>query len=357
MHRALKFIVIIVVLGVSGCSSEDEKPVRSYRMGMQNSAPRFDDFDLIIQSLMMWSERADAAMITTEVPWEELLNGTDPVDYVVDNYVGLVDFYRSKNFKLWIYIDPQNGLDRTSDAVELQAVNKSIADADIQEIYRRFTFVMDSILRPEHLGLALETNLIRDAASPAIYNGVKKAANDAAAEIRAYDAGVKLSISVQVDHAWGNLVGGSYQGVAQDFTDFPFMEELGLSSYPYFGFDSPDEIPINYYERIIEGKNIPVFVAEGGWSSASVTTPEISFVSSPELQAAYVNHHAKLLNRVQAIALFQLTFTDIDLESLPPDAPENIVYFTFLGLVDEQLEPKAALSAWDKLFEIPLREN
>lgn len=357
MHRALNFIVIIVVLGVAGCSSADEKPVRSYRMGMQSSGPRYGDFDLAFQSLMIWTERADAAMITTEVPWEELINGTDPVDYVVDNYIGLVDFYRDKNFKLWIYIDPQNGLDRTSDALELQTANKSIADADMQVLYRRFAFVMDSILHPEHLGLALETNLIRDAASAAIYNGVKKAANDAAAEIRAYDADVKLSISVQVDHAWGKLVGGNYQGVAQDFTDFPFIEELGLSSYPYFGFDTPDEIPVNYYERIIEGKNIPVFVSEGGWNSASVTTPEISFVSSPELQAAYINHHAKLLNRVQAIALFQLLFTDIDLESLPPDTPDNIDYFSFLGLVDEQLEPKAALSAWDKLFEIPLREK
>lgn len=357
MNKVIKFIGIIVFLVTAGCSSENEKPVRSYRMGMQNSAPRFDNFDLFIQSLNIWTERADAAMITTEVPWEELLNGTDPIDYVVNNYDGLVDFYRNKNFKLWIYIDPQNGLDRASDALELQAVNKSIADADIQEIYRRFTFVMDSILHPDHLGLALETNLIRDAASSAIYNGVKKAANDAAAEIRAHDAAVKLSISVQVDYAWGKLGGGNYLGVGQDFTDFPFIEELGLSSYPYFGFDTPDEIPVNYYERIIEEKNIPVFISEGGWTSASVTTPDRSFVSSPELQEAYIKHHAKLLNRVQAIALFQLTFTDIDLEGLPPDVPDNIGYFAFLGLVDKQLEPKAALSAWDEQFEIPLREN
>lgn len=357
MRSALSFSIVILILGFTGCSSENEKPVRTYRMGMQNSAPRFDDVDLFIQSLNIWTVRADAAMITTEVPWEELLSGTDPVDYVIDNYLDLVNFYRVKNFKLWVYIDPQNGLDRTSDAVELQNVNKSIADADMQQYYRRFTFVMDSILRPEHLGLALETNLIRDAASSAIYNGVKKAANDAAAEIRAYDADVNLSISIQVDHAWGKLVGGSYQGVAQDFTDFPFLDELGLSSYPYLGFDTPNEIPLDYYERIIEGNKIPVFVSEGGWSSASLTTPERSFVSSPEAQASYIEHQGKLLNRVKAIALFQLVFTDIDLESLPPDAPANIVYFTFIGLVDEQFNPKPALAAWDKLFEIPLREK
>lgn len=357
MRKANSLIVLILVLCFAGCSKENEEPFRTYRMGFQNSAPRFDDINLFVQSLNIWTERADAAMITTEVPWEELLAGTDPVDYVVDNYVGLVDYYRDENFELWVYIDPQNGLDRTSDAVELVDAGKSIADADMQVLYRRFAFVMDSLLNPEHLGLALETNLIRDAAPASIYNGVKQAANDAAEEIRAYDAEVKLSISVQADHAWGKLGGGTYQGVEQDFTDFSFIEELGLSSYPYFGFDSPDEIPENYYSKIIEGKNIPVFVSEGGWSSASVTTPDRSFVSTPQIQEDYITKHGKLLDHVQATAVFQLVFTDIDVESLPPDVPENLGYFVFLGLVDETFTPKPALSAWDNLFEIPLKEN
>lgn len=356
--RAKIQILFFCSLTLAACSSDDSKPpTRSYRMGFQNSAPRFDDFDLFIQSLLMWSERADAAMITTEVPWEELLTGTDPVDYVVDNYVGLVNYYRDENFKLWVYIDPQNGLDRTADAVALVDAGKSIADTEMQALYRRFVFVMDSVLNPEHLGLALETNLIRDAASTSIYNGVKQAANEVAEEIRAYDADVKLSISVQVDHAWGKLAGGTYQGVAQDFTDFPFIEELGLSSYPYFAYNSPDELPLNYYSKIIEDNTLPVFVSEGGWSSASVTTPERTFVSSPQLQANYITMHGKLLDHVQATAVFQLAFTDIDIESLPPDVPDNIGYFVFLGLVDETFTPKPALSAWDKLFEVPLKEN
>jgi hypothetical protein len=91
-------------------------------------------------------------------------------------------------------------LDRTTDAVDLQQANKSIADADMQLLYKKFVLAMDSVLNPEHLGLALETNLIRDAAPAAIYTGVKTAAN-AAAAVRARNATVPLSISVQVDHA------------------------------------------------------------------------------------------------------------------------------------------------------------
>jgi hypothetical protein len=320
-------------------------------MGFANSAPRFDDFDLIIQTLNMWSTRADAAIVNTEVPWDSLYAGVPVVDYVVRHYSGLVSFYRSKQFELWVYIDPQNGLDRAADAEALQLLGKSIADADVQALYRRFVVVMDSVLQPEHLGLALETNLIRTAAPPANYQGVKKAANDVAAELFAKGTSAKLSVSVQVDVAWG-YGSGTYEGIGQDLADFPFLEELGLSSYPYFAIDDPSQLPANYYSRLAEDADLPVFVSESGWTSGSVTTPTISFTSTPQVQEQYIRHQKLLLDETKAIAWFQLTFTDIDITSLPPPVPENLGYFIYLGMVDITLQAKPALAAWDDIFEL-----
>jgi hypothetical protein len=325
-------------------------------MGFANSAPRFDDINLVLQSLNLWSTRADAAIINTEVPWDEMLAGTNPVPYVVDNYSALSQFYKSKGMKLWVYVDPQNGLDRTSDAVALVAKGRSISEDEVQTLYRRFVIVMDSVLRPDHVGLALETNLIRDAAPPAIYEGVKKAAYEAFIELKQRGSLAKLSVSVQVDHAWGKLGSGVYQGIVQDLADFSFVEELGLSSYPYFGWTNPEQIPTNYYSKLVAGTNLPVFVSEGGWSSVSVTTPSASFVSSPQIQEQYIRHHRKLLDEAQAIALFQLVFTDIDAASLPPNVPDNIGYFLSLGMVDISLQPKPALSAWDEMFNTALTQ-
>ena len=349
-------LFISFFLTLVSCGSETQVPIgRTYRMGFANSAPRFDDINLVLQSLNLWSTRADVAIINTEVPWDEMFAGTNPATYVVNNYSGLAEFYKSKNMKLWVYVDPQNGLDRTADAVELVAMGKSIAEEDVQAIYRRFVVVMDSILHPDHLGLALETNLIRDAASPAIYLGVKKAVNDVVAELTQRSSLAKRSVSVQVDHAWGKLGSGNYQGIAQDLIDFPFVEELGLSSYPYFGWSNPEEIPTNYYSKLVTGTNLPVFVSEGGWSSASVTTATTSFVSSPQIQEQYVRHHRKLLDEAHAIAVFQLVFTDIDESSLPPNVPDNIGYFLSLGMVDTNLQPKPALAAWDEVFSLKLK--
>jgi hypothetical protein len=340
---------LIVVFISTSCDHKKETEnltSRTYRMGFQNSAPR-PDFNLVMQSLDLWIPRSDAAIITTEVPWDSLYAGVSPKNYVLNNYKGLVDYYRTKNLKLWVYIDPANGMDRTSDATALVTRSKSIAQTDVQLLYRRFALVMDSILKPDHLGLALETNLIRSASSSAIYQGVIKAANDAAQEIRAFDSNIKLSISVQADCAWGKTSNNTYIGIAQDFIDFPFIQELGISSYPYFYFDNPTDIPLNYYTKLVEGKPLPVFVSEGGWSSETVT----SFTDTPQKQKDYITRQGQLLDEVGATAYFQLTFTDVDLSALPAGTPSNINLFAYTGLVDKDLQPKPALDAWDALFK------
>ena len=354
MKRGCDFLTICLAVLLISCKKDDSiLSTRTYRMGFQNSAPRYDDFNLILQSLQLWSQRADAAMITTEVPWDSLYAGKSIQQFVLNNYSGLVNYYRINNFKLWIYIDPANGLNRSSDANALVALGKSIAQDDVQKLYRRFVVVMDSMLKPDHLGLALETNLIRIASSSAIYNGVKNAANDAVADVRAVDATVKLSVSIQADVAWGKLNGnGNYIGIDQDLTDFPFIQELGISSYPYFSSSKPEDLPTDYYAKLITGKSLPVFVSEGGWTSQALTGPNQEIIpGSASLQHDYIVRQSQLLDHAKAIAVFQLTFTDIDLNNPPGNIDPTIKYFAYLGLVDSNLQPKPSLTIWDTIFK------
>jgi hypothetical protein len=206
---------------------------------------------------------------------------------------------------------------------------------------------VDTILHPAYLGLAAETNLIRAAASPTIYGAVVQAANDAAAAIRAVDASVILDVSVQVETAWGRLGGGNtYQGIATDLADFPFVQAIGLSSYPYLaGFAEPEDLPLDYYSRLT---TLPELVVEGGWAS---TTVGVS--SSPQKQARYIRRQVQLLEQARAVAVFQLTFTDLDPAYFPPGT--ILPLFATLGLVDVNLAPKPALAPWDSAFARPLR--
>ena len=321
-------------------------------MGFSGFPPRFD-LAIAIAAIDMWSIRADAAIISEEPPWDSLVAGVLPETLIARDKVGLVNHYRSKGHEIWIYLDPGNGLNRGGESDALVGLGRSITEPAIQALYRRYVVVMDSMLAPSHLGLALETNLIRGASPPSLYSAIRQVANDAARDVRLRNGLVKLSVSVQVDYAWGALGGGPYVGIDQDVADFPFIQELGLSSYPYLaGFATPEEIPVNYYSRLVEGRTIPVMVTEGGWSSATLDT----IVSSEDEQKRYIEKHMQLLDSAEAIAVFQLTFTDIDLASLPPQPPGSILpLFAHLGLVDVDLNPKAGLAAWDEAFQRPRR--
>ena len=348
-------MLIVAGLAMVACSDDGTSPLpnpaptRTYRMGFSGIPPT-NDIVVAIAAIDMWSQRADAAIMSFELPWDSLLAGVPAETLVICDQEPLANYYRAKGHELWIYLDPANGLNRAGESNALVNAGRSITEPAIQQMFRRYAVVIDSIVRPEHLGLALETNLIRDLSPAPLYAAIKQVANDAAADVRTVDAAVKLSVSVQVDWAWGRLLGGNiYQGVYLDFVDFPFMDEVGLSSYPYLaGFAVPEDIPLNYYSRLLEGRTLPAMVTEGGWSSATIDT----LVSSEAEQKRYITRQAKLLDKVHATAVFQLTFTDLDLTAFPDP---GLAVFAHLGMVDVNLDPKAALSAWDALFARELR--
>ncbi len=343
-------IVLLLAFAAAGCGGDDparpRTATRSYRMGFSGVPPR-PDFDQAIAAIQMWVPRADAALILNEPPWDSLLAGVPPDTLVRRDPLPIARYYRQNGLMLVASIDPTNGLNRAEDAAALVAAGRSLAEPEIRELYRRYVVALDTLVRPEHLSVASETNLIRAAAPPALYAALVQNAAEAAAAVRAVDANVRLFTTVQVETAWGRLGGnGTYQGILQDRADFPFIQSLGLSSYPYLGgFAEPEQIPIDYYLRLTQGFPLqPAMVIEGGWHSETVDT----LASSAAEQRRYLVRHAALLDAASAAAWFQITFTDLDPAFFPPGT--ILPLFATLGLVTADLAPKPALSAWDSVF-------
>jgi hypothetical protein len=338
---------LLASCGSKGTPTTPGGPTRSYRMGFSAIPPRADILD-VIATVDLWSQRGDAAIISEELPWDSLLAGVPPETMVVREKLPLADYFRGRGHELWVYVDPANGLNRGGESDKLVAAGRSITEPEIQQMYRRWCVLMDSVLRPRYLGLALETNLIRAASSPTLYAAIRTAVNAAAADVRARDATVRLGVSVQVDYAWGRLGGnGTYAGVEPDFADFPFVQELGLSSYPSLAsWGDPDSLPLDAYSRLVQSHpGVPVHVSEGGWSTATVDT----FVNTPEEQMRYIRRQAAMLDRAGGRAWFQLTFTDLDLTGVPLPPGSILPLFGKMGLVTDQYVPKPALAVWDSV--------
>ena len=327
---------------------------RSFMMGFSVIPPK-PDIKIAVRSMEVWTQRADAAIMHLDVPWALLLAGTSPEEALRRDGVDLEHYYRSKHLVLVVTIDVTNGLGRESEAPALVAAHRSITEPAVQRLYRNYVRTLVAVLRPDYLGLAAETNLIRAIAPRPVYDAVVRMTNDAAADIRRQRpaSALPLYVSVQVETAWGKLgKQAAFVGIDQDMRDFPFMNVIGLSSYPYLGgFKDPDQIPLDYYTRVRGSRSLPVMVVEGGWPSASVRGV---FSSSPEMQPRYIARQSELLESAKAIGVFQLSFTDLDLGSFPKPVPAILPLFATLGVVDSNLRPKPALAIWDKVYARPL---
>jgi hypothetical protein len=321
-------------------------------MGFSALPPRNTLADAL-RTIDLWSTRADLAAIHDEPPYTELLSGTSPDTILQRDKVGLVDYYRSKGMQLMYMADLTDGLNRAQEAPQLRALGRSLAEPQVQQAVRDFLLAVSRILKPDYLGLAPETNLIRLSA-PAIYTSVKQVANTAAADLRAAGTTATLFVSVQVETAWGKFDNGPFVGIDTDRADFPFMQMIGLSSYPYLAYVQPEDIPNDHYSRLQSSSApLPMMVVEGGWPSASVGTMPGQVMSSPALQVRYVTRHAALLDSVSALGWTQLEFADIDPAAFPQPAPPSLVLFVSLGYVDTQFAAKPALAQWDALYARP----
>lgn len=322
------------------------RPSRSWRMGFSHNPPR-PTVSAVIEGINLWSRRADMAIIHDELPWGALLAGESPDAILKRDKLDLVKYLRSKRLGLAYMLDTTNGLERREEAPALVKAGRSLADPKVQALAVSYALAVEAMLRPEWLGLAAETNLVRMSAPPKVYRAVKDTASAIEAALAQANARSLRFVSVQAEVAWGRLLAKrSYAGIAQDLTDFPFIRMLGISSYPYFGFDQPEGIPLDYYARLGRESGLPVLVSESGWTSAAVGTVK----SSPEKQARNVARQAQLLERARAVGWFQLVFADIDTATFPGPLPPNLPLFTRIGLTDAQFKSKPALAAWDAVF-------
>jgi hypothetical protein len=350
-------LLLAALLG--GCSSDNPAGptlnARSYFMGFSPFPPR-PDVNLSLTTINLWSQRADAALILTEPPWDSLLAGRPPDSLIRANQLGYANYLRARGLRVVVSIDPTNGLDRSAESAALVAAGRSLSEPAVQALYRDYATAMDTLIHPDYIGIASETNLIRAIAPSNVYDAVVAAAGAAATSIAAHDAVVKIYTTVQVETAWGKLAGpgGAYVGIAQDLADFSFDRALGLSSYPYLGgFSDPDSVPLDYYSRLQLGDPtpLPMLVIEGGWPSVPSGA---ATASTPQMQSRYIARHARIQDQAGTVGWFQITFTDID-EAAYGFPPGALTPFAHLGLVDVNLAPKPALAAWDAVFARPRR--
>ena len=322
---------------------------RTFRMGFSSFPPR-PNMTEALRTIDSASHHSDAALMVIDVPWASLLADTAPSFLIRRDQFQLAQLYGQRGMPIAATLEVANGIDRAAESEALVRLGRSITEPAVQRVYREYAVAFDSIIHPRWLALAIETNLMRSVAPPRVYSAIVTMTNAAAQQLRAAGSTTPLMVSVQVETAWGRP-GNSYAGIQRDRADFPFVQAFGLSSYPYLGgFATPEQIPIDYYSRLVADAPLPMLVVEGGWTSGSVT----GVTSSPALQARYIRRQMEIAQAARLVGVFQITFIDIDLPAFTIPAGSIIPLFAQLGMLDIGYRPKPALAVWDSVRAVPL---
>ena len=151
---------LVFLLAACGDGASPSGPTRSYLMGFSAIPPKPDPA-LQIPTLTATLQHSDAGLIQLSIPWTVLLAGTTAPTEVRQVRLPLVNYYRANGKKIVVALDVTDGLNRAQEDPALIAAGRSITEPAIQHLYFEYVHAVDSILHPQYLSLAAETNLIQ----------------------------------------------------------------------------------------------------------------------------------------------------------------------------------------------------
>ncbi len=345
---ALSLAPVVACSASHDATGPEQGEARTYDMGWAPIAP-ISDVALVLAVMDSMSKVSDIAILQQPVPWPELLAGA-PMDSLVEDRASVAAYLRSLGMQVIFLVDPLDGLDRRKEDPGLVEAGRSILEPSIRAMHDEWVLRIAERIEPPWFGLASEINTLAARGDPTLYAAVKDMINDLAPQVRQRSPGSKVFVSFQADEANGRLGAEPIDNFAL-IDDFD-IDALGLSSYPVFAFDSPADIPDDYFQKFRDATDLPLLLVEGGWSSADVPWAH----GTPEQQVEFMDRFETLLDGVQAKAWVMLTFTDIDVNAigLDPDRAAGLSNFAHMGILDAELHRKPAYAAWKRIFDRPL---
>src|SRR5436190_1423380 len=125
-----------------------------------------------------------AVLMQLTPPWRAMLADTSAGFVIRREQLDIVKYYRDHHLPVVVMIDVTDGLARDREHPDLVALGRSIREPAVQALYHEYVMAVDSILHPDYVGLAMETNLIRAAAPRDVYDAMRVMVNAAAAALQ-----------------------------------------------------------------------------------------------------------------------------------------------------------------------------
>ena len=299
-------------------------------------------------------QHGDVILTMPQVPWGDFIENADGESMAIEEMRGSVALARQNGLEVIFVIDPLQAFDRRVIAtMPPELAGGDFGTMNVRDAFRNYALRLVREFQPRYLGLASEINTYAGS-EPEDFSNYVTLYHEVYAAIKAEAPETMVFVTIQWEDL--NSVGifsddspGEIKwDVVENFE--PNLDVWAISTYPYFAFDSADQIPDDYYTSLLSHTSKPLAIAEGGFLSQDAG----AFHGSPQDQIDYLHAIDGQIGSRLDFWVY-LVLDDVNVEAYAnfltehgsPADVELMALFGTLGLRTKDGVPKPALEVWD----------
>jgi exo-beta-1,3-glucanase (GH17 family) len=212
----------------------------------------------------------------------------------------------------------------------------------------------------EYLGIGNEVNVLQKK-YPENFAHFVAAYQQIYSNLRENFPKVKMSPTFQYEE----MVGRAYLVTGKVETDSqlslleqfePMMDMVAITTYPYFAYQDPENIPLDYFTQISEYTTKPIVITETGWMARKAYAPPLEglqaegYTGSESEQDRYLEKLIYMSELVNIDVVNWAFLNDIGPWKNGGAAAIGVELFDSIALHDNEGRAKVVWERWKKIF-------
>jgi hypothetical protein len=331
--------------------SDAEGPTRAFRMGF-SSLPRELTDERYEEAFALAGDYGDLILIQRVLPWEEFLPGGAVSDDTIQTTQAERALAEENELALFVAIDPTDGAEGRSCLVGLpeDLEGSGFTDPDIRTAVISYAQYVALNYEPNYLALGVEMNMYYQHDSDD-FDAFVSLYFDAYDAVKELSPDTLVFPTFQMEELQSLLPASEGHPpqwhLLRRFE--PKLDLVAISTYPSFAFDTPGDIPDDYYRQLETYTDRPIAIAEMGYSSGPCRQG-INDGTEKE-QKDFLTH--MLLESENMDMPFLVWFAGWD-PTFASDPPLDL--FQHIGLLRSDGSEKPSWKLWVQAAQRPLAE-
>ncbi len=362
---------LILIVLMAGCTEPTEPPItppdqnqpdqntpinptdqnqpldsRGFLMGTVPIPPQPLTNEGWINTFALLSDNAEIVLHHSAIDWNKFIeNSISPrsadktPNLEQTNFIALMA--KQNNLKTFIVIDPLQSNREELDAKAFGQAGLKFEDRSVPQAFRNYAVRIAQDYKPAYMGIGSEVNTYM-LNHPQDTQFLTYTLRDIISEVKRESPNTIVTATFQYESLVGKADGQSQWNLLSQVE--PYVDAVSITTYPSLFFETPDQIPADYYAQLKEHTQKPIISAESGWPSGG----DAQYHGSPENQKRFVERLPQLTKDLSPKLWIWWFLHDWSGEGYPD-------FFKTMGLRTSTGEEKPVWTAWQQIQKAPVQ--